>query len=202
MFLVSPLFFRGALDVYATAINEDMKKAAAQALADLAKEEVPDSVRKAYGGEDLTFGPKYIIPKPFDPRVLTWVSPAVAKAAMDTGVARKPIEDFDEYKRQLDIRMGRTERIMTKIFDKAKADKKTYCFFPKVKKARSSRQLLMQPMQILLLLFFLEGKKLSAKLLKNTDGILKISRLSTRRNQINSSSILMSSINCAREKEF
>ncbi len=119
-----PFIFRGALDVYATAINEDMKKAAAQALADLAKEEVPDSVRKAYGGEDLTFGPKYIIPKPFDPRVLTWVSPAVAKAAMDTGVARKPIEDFEEYKRQLDIRMGRTERIMTKIFDKAKANKK------------------------------------------------------------------------------
>jgi malate dehydrogenase (oxaloacetate-decarboxylating)(NADP+) len=114
-----PFIFRGALDVYATAINEEMKKAASYALAKLAKEEVPDSVKRAYGVTEMTFGPDYIIPKPFDPRVLTWVAPAVAKAAMDTGVARRPIEDFEQYKISLDVRMGRTQSIMTKIYQKA-----------------------------------------------------------------------------------
>ncbi len=115
-----PFIFRGALDVAATAINEEMKRAASYALAALAKEEVPEIVKKAYGGKNLEFGREYIIPTPFDPRVLTWVSPAVAKAAMDTGVARKPIEDFEKYKESLDVRMGRTERIMTRIYDKAR----------------------------------------------------------------------------------
>lgn len=101
-----PFIFRGALDVRATTINEEMKKAAAYALAQLAKEEVPEIVKRAYGVKELKFGREYIIPKPFDPRVLTWVAPAVAKAAMDSGVARKPITDFEEYKLQLDIRMG------------------------------------------------------------------------------------------------
>lgn len=114
-----PFIFRGALDVHATAINEEMKQAAAFALAQLAKEEVPESVKRAYGGTEMSFGTEYIIPKPFDPRVLTWVAPAVAKAAMDTGVATMPIKDFDEYKMNLDVRMGRTERIMTRIYDKA-----------------------------------------------------------------------------------
>ncbi|HRF39778.1 MAG TPA: malic enzyme-like NAD(P)-binding protein, partial [Saprospiraceae bacterium] len=84
-----PFIFRGALDVEAVTINETMKMAAAQALARLAKEEVPEEVKKAYGDYDLTFGPDYIIPKPFDPRVLVWVSSAVAEAAIKTGVARK-----------------------------------------------------------------------------------------------------------------
>ena len=123
-----PFIFRGALDVYATAINEDMKKAAAFALAQLAKEEVPESVKKAYGVDEMSFGNDYIIPKPFDPRVLTWVAPAVAKAAMDTGVASKPIKDFDEYRVQLDIRMGRAERIMTRIYEKAIANPKRIVF--------------------------------------------------------------------------
>lgn len=114
-----PFIFRGALDVHAKAINEEMKQAAAYALAKLAKEEVPDSVRRAYGDQELVFGREYIIPKPFDPRVLTWVAPAVAQAAMDTGVSRKNIEDFDEYRRQLNIRMGRTQVIMTPIFKRA-----------------------------------------------------------------------------------
>ncbi len=123
-----PFIFRGALDVYATAINEEMKKAAAHALADLAKQEVPESVKRAYGVTEMSFGREYIIPKPFDPRVLTWVAPAVAKAAMDTGVARKPIDDFDEYRRQLDVRMGRAQLIMNPIFRKASYNPKRVVF--------------------------------------------------------------------------
>ncbi|MBW2519866.1 MAG: NADP-dependent malic enzyme, partial [Deltaproteobacteria bacterium] len=94
--LCFPFLFRGALDTHASAINDEMKIAAVKALADLAKEDVPDSVRKAYGGEAISFGREYLIPKPFDPRVLLHVAPAVAQAAMDTGVARRPIENMDE----------------------------------------------------------------------------------------------------------
>jgi malate dehydrogenase (oxaloacetate-decarboxylating)(NADP+) len=114
-----PFIFRGALDVQATAINEEMKRAAAKALADLAKEEVPDIVKRAYGVTEMSFGRDYIIPKPFDPRVLTWVAPAVAQAAMETGVARRPIEDFDAYRMQLNIRMGRTQPIIAHMYAKA-----------------------------------------------------------------------------------
>lgn len=117
-----PFIFRGALDVYATAINEEMKKAAAYALAELAKDDVPESVKRAYDVENLSFGREYIIPKPFDPRVLTRVAPAVAKAAIETGVARKVIENFDEYRMQLEIRMGRSWEIMHHIHNKAKAN--------------------------------------------------------------------------------
>ena len=119
-----PFIFRGALDVQATAINEEMKQAAAYALAALTKEEVPDSVMRTYGVTEMSFGPLYIIPKPFDPRVLTYVAPAVAKAAMETGVARKPITDFDAYRRQLDIRMGRSQVIMSPIYSKAQSNPK------------------------------------------------------------------------------
>ncbi len=96
-----PFIFRGALDVRASRINEEMKLAASQALANLAKEEVTAEVKKAYGDADFSFGKDYIIPKPFDKRVLTWVAPAVAKAAMDSGVARIQIDDLDEYRKQL-----------------------------------------------------------------------------------------------------
>jgi malate dehydrogenase (oxaloacetate-decarboxylating)(NADP+) len=123
-----PFIFRGALDVQATAINEEMKKAAAYALAALAKEEVPDSVKRAYGVSEMSFGREYIIPKPFDPRVLTWVAPAVARAAMETGVAIKPIEDFETYRHSLDIRMGREQRIMTPIHEKAQKAPKRIVF--------------------------------------------------------------------------
>ena len=119
-----PFIFRGALDVQATAINETMKQAASYALAALAKEEVPDAVKRAYGVKEMTFGRTYIIPKPFDPRVLTRVAPAVAKAAMETGVAPKPIENFEEYKLSLAIRMGRTQAIMTSMYNKAAANPK------------------------------------------------------------------------------
>lgn len=124
-----PFIFRGALDVNATSINEEMKRAAAMALANLAKEDVPESVKMAYGGIQLAFGREYIIPKPFDPRVLTWVAPAVAKAAMDTGVARSQISDFEAYKTQLDIRMGRAISLMSTVYQKAeKSDIKTVVY--------------------------------------------------------------------------
>ena len=115
-----PYIFRGALDVRAKAINEDMKVAASRALSALAREDVPDSVLKAYGLESLKFGPEYIIPKPLDPRVLLWESPAVAKAAMETGVARKNI-DLDEYREKLAYRQGLGEQVRYYIMNKAKA---------------------------------------------------------------------------------
>ncbi|MBE2189803.1 MAG: NADP-dependent malic enzyme [Desulfobulbaceae bacterium] len=123
-----PFIFRGALDVHAKAINEEMKKAAAYALAELAKEDVPDSVKRVYNVDTMSFGPDYIIPKPFDPRVLTRVAPAVAKAAMDTGVARHNIEDFDKYRQELEVRMGRSFEIMHNIYQKAKRQPKRIVF--------------------------------------------------------------------------
>jgi malate dehydrogenase (oxaloacetate-decarboxylating)(NADP+) len=115
-----PFIFRGALDVRATAINDEMKMAAAHALATLAKEDVPESVLKAYGVNSMSFGKEYLIPKPFDPRVLLWEAPAVAKAAMDTGVARKPIEDLDAYRESLERIMGPSRKVMHMVFHKAK----------------------------------------------------------------------------------
>jgi malate dehydrogenase (oxaloacetate-decarboxylating)(NADP+) len=115
-----PFIFRGALDVRARAINEEMKVAAAHALADLAKEDVPDNVLRAYGLESLKFGPDYIIPKPLDPRVMLWESPAVAKAAMDSGVARRQI-DLEEYRQQLAFRQGMGQQIRYYILNKAKS---------------------------------------------------------------------------------
>lgn len=114
-----PFIFRGALDVHAKAINDEMKLAASRALAALAKQDVPDSVLHAYGVDSLKFGDEYIIPKPFDPRVLLWEAPAVAQAAMDTGVARKKI-DIDEYREQLAYRQGKGERVHNFIMNKAR----------------------------------------------------------------------------------
>jgi malate dehydrogenase (oxaloacetate-decarboxylating)(NADP+) len=115
-----PYIFRGALDVRARAINDEMKVAASKALADLTKEDVPDSVLRAYGVDSLKFGPDYIVPKPLDPRVILWESPAVAQAAMDTGAARKLI-DIDEYRQQLAFRLGMGEQVRYYIMNKAKA---------------------------------------------------------------------------------
>lgn len=114
-----PFIFRGALDVRATTINEEMKIAASYALANLAKEDVPDSVIRAYGGNRIEFGPEYIIPKPFDPRVLLWEAPAVAKAAMDSGVAKNPIQDFDQYRDCLEGRLGKSREVMRFFIHKA-----------------------------------------------------------------------------------
>lgn len=123
-----PFIFRGALDVRATAINDQMKIAAAHALASLAKEDIPDSVIRAYGGKRIEFGREYIIPKPFDPRVLLWEAPAVAKAAMDTGVARVPIKDFEVYRDSLEARLGKSREIMRFFIHKAQAEPKRIVF--------------------------------------------------------------------------
>jgi len=123
-----PFIFRGALDVRARSINEEMKLAAARALAQLAKQDVPDSVIRTYGGEKIEFGRNYIIPKPFDPRVLTWVAPAVAKAAIESGVARVEIKDWEEYKHQLEVRLGISREIMRPIFAIAKRNPKRIVF--------------------------------------------------------------------------
>ncbi|MFZ2446513.1 MAG: NADP-dependent malic enzyme [Syntrophobacteraceae bacterium] len=134
-----PFIFRGALDVSATAINDEMKIAAVYALANLAKEDVPDSVLKAYGKGSMGFGPNYIIPKPFDPRVLIWEAQAVAKAAVQTGVARKPITDWDEYRDSLESRLGRSQEVLRRIIQKAKRDPKRIVFLegtdPKILRA-------------------------------------------------------------------
>jgi malate dehydrogenase (oxaloacetate-decarboxylating)(NADP+) len=115
-----PFIFRGALDVRAKAINDEMKFAASKALAALAKEDVPDSVIRAYGGDSIRFGREYIIPKPLDPRVLLWEAPAVAGMAMETGVARKMI-DINEYREQLAYRQGKGEQVRYFFQNKARS---------------------------------------------------------------------------------
>jgi malate dehydrogenase (oxaloacetate-decarboxylating)(NADP+) len=122
-----PFIFRGALDVHATAINEEMKIASVKALANLAKEDVPDEVARAYGVDHFKFGREYIIPKPFDHRVLIWESSAVAKAAIDSGVAQNEI-DIEEYKHDLGYRIGKGRIIMDVVVDKAKKDKQRIVF--------------------------------------------------------------------------
>ncbi len=124
-----PFIFRGALDVRATKINEEMKKAAVLALANLAKKPVPEQVNIAYGEtKRLIFGKDYIIPKPFDPRLITEVPPAVAKAAMDSGVAREPIEDWDRYIQTLDSRIGNDTKLIRLIHRRAKSKLKKLIF--------------------------------------------------------------------------
>lgn len=123
-----PFIFRGALDVRASEINEAMKLAAVRALADLAKKPVPDIVTLAYGNTDLTFGRDYIIPKPVDPRLISTVAPAVAKAAMDSGVAKNPIANWDTYVLELDKRLGNDKSLSKIIETKAKQDVKRVVF--------------------------------------------------------------------------
>ncbi len=123
-----PFIFRGALDVRATQINEEMKMAATRALADLAKQTVPDMVTMAYGEKNFLFGPNYIIPKPLDPRLLTTVSPAVAKAAMDSGVARKPIQDWKKYELELLDRLGLDNYLIRSLNNRARKNPKRVVF--------------------------------------------------------------------------
>lgn len=104
-----PYIFRGTLDVHSSKINEEMKMAAAKTLAALAREPIPEEVKRLYKNPEMRFGPEYIIPKPFDPRVLSWIAPAVAQAAMDSGVAIKPIADMDAYKRSLEAKAFRPQ---------------------------------------------------------------------------------------------
>ena len=122
-----PFIFRGALDVRARAINDDMKVAATHALADLAKQPVPESVQAAYGGAEFTFGRDYIIPKPFDHRVLLWEAKAVAKAAMDSGVAGVTL-DLDKYSEELEARLGRSRAVMRTIINRARKAPKRIVF--------------------------------------------------------------------------
>ena len=120
--LCFPFIFRGALDVCATTINDEMKIALVHALADLAKEETPEAVVAAYGGEELKFGKEYLIPKPFDPRLIIKLAPATAQAAMDSGVATRPIEDMDVYRQHLSQYVFETVILMRPLFEKAKSD--------------------------------------------------------------------------------
>jgi malate dehydrogenase (oxaloacetate-decarboxylating)(NADP+) len=122
-----PYIFRGALDVRATTINMEMKIAAAHALAELAREDVPDEVAAAYGARPR-FGPDYIIPVPFDPRLISFVPPAVAKAAMDTGVARKPIVDMDGYRQQLRTRRDPVAGVLQRVYDRLRRSPKRVVF--------------------------------------------------------------------------
>jgi len=126
--LCFPFIFRGALDVQASTINEAMKIAAAEALADLARQEVPDQVAAAFHGRRPSFGPDYIIPAPFDPRLLTHIPPAVARAAMDSGVARKPIVDMDGYVARLKGRLDPVAGWLQSTFDKVRAEPKRVIF--------------------------------------------------------------------------
>lgn len=123
-----PYIFRGALDVRASTINEAMKIAAARALAELAREDVPDEVDAAYAGRRLRYGPEYIIPVPFDPRLIAKIPAAVARAAMESGVARKPIVDMEEYGRSLRLRLDPTSDSLQLIFEKVKANPKRVVF--------------------------------------------------------------------------
>ncbi|CAL65167.1 NADP-dependent malic enzyme [Christiangramia forsetii] len=123
-----PFIFRGALDVRASKINEEMKKAAVKALAELAKEAVPEQVNIAYGETRLNFGPDYIIPKPFDPRLIAKVPPAVAKAAMESGVARQDIQDWEKYEEELLERMGNENKITRLLINRAKTNPKRIVF--------------------------------------------------------------------------
>jgi malate dehydrogenase (oxaloacetate-decarboxylating)(NADP+) len=127
------------LDVRATEINEAMKLAAVKAIAELAKEPVPDIVNKAYGDDTITFGKKYLIPKPLDPRLITSISPAVAKAAMDSGVAKKPISNWEQYDVELQQRIGIDQKLMTRMITQAKGHPKKVVFaeadHPKILKA-------------------------------------------------------------------
>ncbi len=123
-----PFIFRGALDVRASKINEEMKKAAVKALAELAKEAVPEQVNIAYGETRLNFGPEYIIPKPFDPRLIAKVPPAVARAAMESGVARQDIQDWQKYEEELLERMGNENKITRLLINRAKTNPKRIVF--------------------------------------------------------------------------
>ena len=126
--LCFPFLFRGALDVGARRISFEMKKACVEALARLARTTTPDTVAMAYGLENLTFGPDYLIPKPFDPRLIVEIPPAVAKAAMDSGVATRPVDDLDAYRRSLEQKVYRSGFLMKPVFERVKAEPQRVCF--------------------------------------------------------------------------
>lgn len=161
-----PFIFRGALDVRATTINMEMKLAAVESLAALAREEVPEEVKIAYGNEDFAFGPKYIIPKPFDTRVLTRVTPAVAKAAMKTGVARVQISDLKEYAVNLEDRLGTSASFMKSLRDRLSSYVKQYGRKVKVVFAEGANSRVLQAVRLIL-----EEDKIEPILLGNESAI-------------------------------
>lgn len=163
-----PFIFRGALDVRASTINMEMKLAAVEALASLAREEVPEEVKLAYGNQDFTFGPDYIIPKPFDTRVLTRVTPAVAKAAMDTGVARTQIDDLKAYALNLEDRLGTSASFMKSLRDRLGADVKAAGHKVKVVFAEGANSRVLQAVRLLL-----EEDKIEPILLGNKNAVTK-----------------------------
>ena len=142
--LCFPFMFRGALDTRSRQINEEMKVAAAKALAALAKEPVPEIVSAAYGGTKFLFGREYLIPKPFDPRVLLWVAPAVAKAASDSGVARLPIKDMEEYKESLESLMGNRYMVMRTLRNEARKASATKKYLPRIVFAEGENDKILQ----------------------------------------------------------
>lgn len=148
--LCFPFMFRGALDVRARQINEEMKVAAAKALAQLAKEPVPEMVAAAYGGTKFAFGREYLIPKPFDPRVLLWVAPAVAKAASDSGVARFPIKDIEAYKESLESLMGNRYVVMRTLRNTVKRAAESKKYLPKIVFAEGENETILKAAQIVL----------------------------------------------------
>lgn len=168
-----PFIFRGALDVHAKTINDEMKVAASMALAKLAKEDVPDEVASAYGTSHIAYGPEYIIPKPFDPRVLIWEATAVAKAAMASGVAEKII-DIEEYKDQLEARLGGGREMMRTIIHQAQKDPKRIVFPEGTSERiiRASRQIINEKIAIPILLGDpIKIKAEAERLLINLDGV-------------------------------
>ena len=128
MYLCFPYIFRGALDVGATTVNAEMQMACVLALAELTRLEASDVSTAAYGGKALRFGRDYLIPKPFDPRLLVHLAPATAQAAMDSGVATRPIEDMEAYREKLTQFLWRTGLVMKPVFDAAKSDPKRVVF--------------------------------------------------------------------------
>ncbi|MBT3584541.1 MAG: NADP-dependent malic enzyme [Halobacteriovoraceae bacterium] len=166
--LCFPFLFRGALDVRATKINTEMKMAAVYALADLAKEEVPDEVRMAYGNEDFKFGRNYLIPKPFDTRVLTRVTPAVAKAAMDSGVAKLKIDNLTDYATNLENRLGTSAEFMKSLRDRLDTYVKQKNKKVKVVFAEGSNARILEAAKILK-----DDDKIEPILLGNKERILK-----------------------------
>jgi malate dehydrogenase (oxaloacetate-decarboxylating)(NADP+) len=146
--LCFPFIFRGALDVRARQINEAMKVAAAKALAQLAKEPVPEMVAAAYGGTKFQFGREYLIPKPFDPRVLLWVAPAVAQAASDSGVARFPIKDANAYKESLESLMGNRYVVMRTLRNTVKRASESSKYLPKIVFAEGENEKILQAAQV------------------------------------------------------
>ena len=133
-----PYIFRGALDVRATTINDEMKLAAAEALAALAREDVPDEVAAAYQGNRPRFGPRYIIPVPFDPRLISAIPPAVAKAAMETGVARRPIADMEAYRHQLSARRDPIAGTLQQITARVRQQPAARSSSPRARRSRLS----------------------------------------------------------------